>query len=225
MHRVPSSDARIAANIANSRKSTGPRTEGGKQKVAANARKHGFTGSRFFCPAALQPLLDEIEHEYRAALRPQGFLEEDAFLQLRNARFQMERAQLLMDDLGRESEARNLDPLADPERGKTYLLFHRYFQQAQSSFHRFLRLLRQLQTERHLRAEMQAAEEIPALVAAKPVLKLARQRDRQRDRQLHQQAKQEAKQREVQALEILASFLHRPYSSGSQSKPPVVDAA
>jgi len=163
MEPTSPSAARIAANIANAQKSTGPRTSAGKARVSQNARKHGFTGAHFFCPDSLQPLLAQIEEEYRHAIQPKGLLEEDAFLQLRNARFNMERAQLLMEELGAATADRGVDPLADPATCKQYLLYQRYFNQAQSGFHRHLRLLRQLQTDRVLREQMNCAESFPGL--------------------------------------------------------------
>ena len=39
------SPEQLAANRANSAKSTGPRSPEGKTRSAQNARKHGFTGS------------------------------------------------------------------------------------------------------------------------------------------------------------------------------------
>jgi len=162
---MKSSAAQIAANRANAQQSTGPRTDAGKARSSGNARKHGFTGARFYCPDSLQPLLEEIEASYRDTIQPQGLLEEDAFLQLRNARFNMERAQILMDDLGSQS-AGDLDPLADPDLCKQYLLYQRYFNQAQSAFHRYLRLLRQFQTERALRAQASIDPDCPALASA-----------------------------------------------------------
>lgn len=175
MSRSESSAAKIAANIANSKKSTGPRTAEGKEKVSRNARKHGFTCARLYVPAGMESLLAEIEAEYRAAIHPEGLLEEDLFLQLRNARFNMERAQLLMDDLGLASDT-ELDPLADPELRKDYLIYHRYFAQAQSTFLRMLNELRKLQTERALRRQLPAEEhtQIPALSSSPALLRLAR---------------------------------------------------
>ncbi|MBL8229800.1 MAG: hypothetical protein JNL98_15025 [Bryobacterales bacterium] len=154
MKNSSASAAKLAANLENAQKSTGPRTEEGKEKVSHNARKHGLSGARFYCPAHLEPLLDEIEEMYRAEIRPRGFLEEDAFLLLRNARFNMERAQILMDNLSREAESRGADPLADPTTRKDYLLYQRYFNQANSTFQRYLRQIRLLQNERLLRAQI-----------------------------------------------------------------------
>ena len=170
MDNVSSSAARIAANIANAQRSTGPRSAEGKQKVSQNARKHGFTGARFFCPPDLLPLLEDIEAQYREAIGPSGLLEEDAFLQLRNARFNMERAQLLIDNLGSQSVARGLDPLEDPQVCPQILLYQRYFNQAQAAFHRYLKLLRQLQTERALRQQALTSDSLPGLAEVRPSL-------------------------------------------------------
>ncbi|MBL8234954.1 MAG: hypothetical protein JNL98_41015, partial [Bryobacterales bacterium] len=87
-------------------------------------------------------------------IRPRGFLEEDAFLLLRNARFNMERAQILMDNLSREAQSRGADPLADASTRKDYLLYQRYFNQANSTFQRYLRQIRALQNERLIRAQI-----------------------------------------------------------------------
>ena len=45
--KTPISPKQLAANRANSAKSTGPRTAPGKARSAQNARKHGFTASTF----------------------------------------------------------------------------------------------------------------------------------------------------------------------------------
>lgn len=210
------SAAKLAANRANAQHSTGPRTPEGKQQVSGNARKHGFRGTRFFCPDELRTLLDEIDAAYRASIQPQGLLEEDAFLQLRNHRFNMERAQILMAELAERSGASQVDPLADPALSRQYLLYHRYFLQAQSAFHRYLNLLRQLQTERALRERQpQAASGLPALARQSPLHKLARQQERL----LQQQAKQRSREMEQRSLDILAGFLQRPAPGAFQSKP------
>jgi len=56
----PLSDKQLAANRANARHSTGPRTPEGKARSARNARKHGFTASTY---AVIRlEALDELAH-------------------------------------------------------------------------------------------------------------------------------------------------------------------
>jgi hypothetical protein len=63
------SEARLRANRLNSQKSTGPRTEAGKQRSSLNALRHGFTGQVLSLPAeelaALQTLLRDFETHYQ----------------------------------------------------------------------------------------------------------------------------------------------------------------
>ncbi|MBL8229541.1 MAG: hypothetical protein JNL98_13715 [Bryobacterales bacterium] len=189
MDNSTSSAAKLAANAANAQKSTGPTSAEGKEKVSQNARKHGLSGAKFFCPEHLRPLLAEIEQEYRQSIRPVGFLEEDALIQLRNARFNMERAQILMEELGREADSRGVDPLADPATRKDYLLYQRYFNQNRSAMQSALRELRKLQSERVLREQHNAHERFPGLADLGPTMRLYHQhmRDKQRIEQLKAQ--------------------------------------
>src|SRR4051794_14995359 len=64
---MPTSQARIDANRRNAQRSTGPRTEEGKQRSRANALKHGLTGAGVVLPEA-----DAIEVERRAAAFAEG---------------------------------------------------------------------------------------------------------------------------------------------------------
>ena len=58
-------DAQINANRQNSRKSTGPRTEAGRNRSRFNAVKHGFRAEKAILPdedpAALQERLDRLD--------------------------------------------------------------------------------------------------------------------------------------------------------------------
>jgi hypothetical protein len=67
------SPKRIAANRANSKRSTGPRTPEGKSRSAQNARKHGFTASKFVV-VRLEQLdsLANLRDDAVAAYKPQN---------------------------------------------------------------------------------------------------------------------------------------------------------
>src|SRR3954469_2273657 len=54
--------ARIAANRANARKSTGPKTAAGKAKVSRNARRHGLSGP-LVCEGAYTPHVEALARE------------------------------------------------------------------------------------------------------------------------------------------------------------------
>ena len=57
---MPTSEARILANQANSKLSTGPKTPEGKEKSRANALKHGMTGAGVVLPNEDR---DEVERK------------------------------------------------------------------------------------------------------------------------------------------------------------------
>lgn len=68
-----SSDAVMAANRENSQKSTGPKTESGKQNVRHNALKHGLLAKRLkFKDAEEQAEFHKLVQELDAEIRPLG---------------------------------------------------------------------------------------------------------------------------------------------------------
>jgi hypothetical protein len=73
MTKKPPSEKRTAANRANAVKSTGPRTPEGKAASAQNARKHGFTASKFIA-VKLEDLnsLANLRDDAVAAYQPQN---------------------------------------------------------------------------------------------------------------------------------------------------------
>src|SRR4051812_17505030 len=69
------STAQLAANQANARKSTGPRTEEGKAKARYNARRHGLTG-QFYCMSAQdEDAYQTFEANLLQDLKPVGHYE------------------------------------------------------------------------------------------------------------------------------------------------------
>jgi hypothetical protein len=88
----PVSARRVAANRANARKSTGPRTAAGKRRVSRNALKHGMCalyGARLpsECEATFEIFCREIEED----LRPTTTMQRVLFAQIVNLLWRLER--------------------------------------------------------------------------------------------------------------------------------------
>jgi hypothetical protein len=70
------SSRRLAANRSNSQKSTGPRTEEGKKKVALNAMKHGLLSQGVVLPDEDEQEFVDFSGRLWSALRPVGEVED-----------------------------------------------------------------------------------------------------------------------------------------------------
>ena len=66
------SAAQIDANRANARRSTGPRTPGGKTVSRSNALKHGLYAERILAPAENQPAFQQLQADFADEFRPKG---------------------------------------------------------------------------------------------------------------------------------------------------------
>ena len=84
--------AQIAANQANARRSTGPKTAAGKARVAQNATTHGLTATYFVIAEDEEQEFDRFDRALRAELNPQGALENVTFLDLLHAAWNLHRA-------------------------------------------------------------------------------------------------------------------------------------
>jgi hypothetical protein len=69
MHPVPISERRLAANRANARKSTGPRTPEGKRRVAQNACRHRLYAQQHTLPPRYQAFLLDRAQRNTAAIQ------------------------------------------------------------------------------------------------------------------------------------------------------------
>ena len=67
---MPCSPAKLAANLANARKSTGPKTPEGKERSRANALKHGFCSEVVRAPEDVEAVNNRAKLYFRT-LKPQ----------------------------------------------------------------------------------------------------------------------------------------------------------
>jgi hypothetical protein len=128
------SPAQLAANAANARHSTGPRTPEGKAHSSQNARKHGLTARDVVFRDDQREEFEELAAGFHADLQPQGALEQELVDHLIVAAWRLRCARrALAGRPGASTEA-----------------YERYETRAERAFHRCLRELRALQTNRAL---------------------------------------------------------------------------
>ena len=127
--------AQVLANQANAQHSTGPRTEPGKAKSAANSQTHGFTAAVMKIAPEDRPEFDALEKALIQDAKPKGALEMDALREFRDAAWRL-----------RQIRKITRDHSGDPEAESHQL--NRYRAAAEMSLHRALSALRDLQTIR-----------------------------------------------------------------------------
>ena len=168
---------------------TGPNTPEAKQQTQApakpvplcaqkmgssmNALKHGFSSKNFIVMPGQEDDFEKLQSSLLAEVRPEGALELNLFHQLLRDAWTMHRIelrQLEMADLRR-------DPLFDPACEKEFDRIERYHARAQSGFHRSMRQLRTLQTNRIVQSvlpEPLGKGALPALVKPTEIITLAK---------------------------------------------------
>ncbi len=168
-----------------------------------NALKHGFSSKKFIVMPGQEDDFEKLQSDLTAEVRPEGALELNLFhLLLRDAwtMHRIELRQLEMADLGTAQRALSappndsepqglssrtaapfcahiLDPLFDPACEKEFDRIERYHARAQSGFHRSMRQLRTLQTNRIVQSvlpEPLGKGALPALVKPTEIITLAK---------------------------------------------------
>ena len=138
---MPVSPKQLAANRANAKKSTGPRSPEGKAKVSRNSITHGLTARQPLVLPHQQEAFDALAASLRAEVQPWGALETDAFEQLLHAAWQLRRAD--------EFESSTFSPDAAPDDRLTHFeRLTRLRASLERSYQRAYRRLRELQTTR-----------------------------------------------------------------------------
>jgi hypothetical protein len=161
---------RAAINRANAQKSTGPRTEAGKQRSSLNALRHGLTGQTIVLPTEdhsayqrhSQSLLDECQ--------PKGAIETQLVQSLIDSSWRMNRAAAVETNLlslgitemedrihasHPEAEAALAMAMAFREHTRAFAQISIYGQRLARQFERTLVQLRQIQADRRKAEECQ----------------------------------------------------------------------
>src|SRR5690348_45262 len=132
--------AQILANRQNAERSHGPVTVEGKARVSQNATKFSlFSVSNFVCPQE-QDIFNAFESGYLAELSPDSSLEQTLAREIIHAAWRLRRCASL--------EIAPPDDLTDEELDRLQISIDRARSAAQRTFHRSLKELRRLQSER-----------------------------------------------------------------------------
>jgi hypothetical protein len=161
---------RAAVNKANAQKSTGPRTEAGKQRSSLNALRHGLTGQTVVLPTEDHSAYQRHSQAFLDEYRPKGATEIQLVQSLLDTSWQLNRASAVETNLfslgitEMEDRIRATHPdaetalamaLAYREHNRAFANIGIYRQRLAREFERTLILLRQIQAERRTNEERQ----------------------------------------------------------------------
>lgn len=85
------SERQIAANRANARKSTGPRTADGKAVSCLNATTHGLTAKQIVLPGEDQAAFEAFQRGVFASLKPEDEMQADVIAQIAGVQWRLRR--------------------------------------------------------------------------------------------------------------------------------------
>ena len=92
------SEKQLAANRANAKKSTGPKTEEGKAKSALNGRRHGLTGAAFIRTDEDQEAFNRFFPQFISDLKPVGDVEVSLAQLIARDHIRLHRAQAIEEN-------------------------------------------------------------------------------------------------------------------------------
>lgn len=144
-----STQAQIDANRANSRFSTGPRSQDGKAAVSQNAVKHGLSSRYLPLSGDERPLFEALESNLRQTINPNGALQESIFRELAAAVWKRDTVNRLIAEATATTES-----LFEDEPSDRLRKLHRHKADQDRAINRAMRHLKELQTNDLLRATL-----------------------------------------------------------------------
>jgi hypothetical protein len=146
--------------------STGPRTDAGKARSSQNATKTGLYAAHDFIRNGEEQEYTETLTSLMHELAPHGALEETFATEIMGATWRLRRCRMVEEDL---AEISILDPMVDEQTAKQQKSVDRARAQSLNIMRRCIADLRQLQTNREIRTEMNCAPGIPVLADIRQV--------------------------------------------------------
>src|ERR1700675_317595 len=161
---------RAAINRSNAQKSTGPRTEAGKQRSKLNALRHGLTGQTVVLPTEDHSAYERHSQSFLNQYHPKDATETQLVQSLIDTSWRMNRAATVETNLFSlgiiemeerihanhpEAEAALAMALAFREHNRAFASISVHSQRLTRQFERTLALLRQIQAERRANEERQ----------------------------------------------------------------------
>jgi len=147
------SPAQILANRENAQRSTGPKTQEGKQAAGRNAIRHGLTGTQIVMPGEDASAYEELRQGLRQSYRPSNEAEYILVDQIAANAWRLMRAQRVETAFFAKLTEGAKDPdaaLAEAflEKPKELARMHRYVAAAQNAYYKAITQLSKLQKER-----------------------------------------------------------------------------
>ncbi|HME10605.1 MAG TPA: hypothetical protein VKG25_26355 [Bryobacteraceae bacterium] len=153
-----SPELKIETNRANAQFSTGPRTEDGKAASSQNARKHGLTAKHLAIKPEDREEFEEMLAGYQTEINPRGAIQQTLFDEIVTAAWNLRRIRILESTLD----------LLDPQ----YERLARHKTRIERTFHRALKELKALQTDRTLHRMLpREAGRTPLLASPREIAK------------------------------------------------------
>jgi hypothetical protein len=168
---MSTSPAQLAANAANARHSTGPRTPAGKTRSSQNASKHGLTAREVIIAAGEQEEFNDLLANFQADVKPQGAIQQTLFNQLVAAAWNLRRIGRMESQLCGQASYQDL--LANHDLQKQLDQLARHQTRLERCFHRCLKELKTLQTNAVIQSSLSAPlrKNVPPLSSANEIAK------------------------------------------------------
>jgi hypothetical protein len=181
---MPTSPARLAANAANAKHSTGPRTPEGQARSSQNARTHGLTARDLIVAPNEREEFEELLNGYQTEIKPEGAIQQTLFDELVGAAWNLRRVRRMETALCPDTTSYQ-DLMNDEELQKKLDRLARHKTRIERTFHRSLKELKALQTNTVIQASLprHVRQGIPSLSNATEIAKRT-QRYEKRETQL-----------------------------------------